>query len=242
MAPSRTEKGSKAQKASVAGSTKAKIAKSSAKSKSVSEDKCTTKFLAKAANKKSSHELQILLDGFLCTPPTNKDGESTLAWTVYDGPELKNSPQKDNVWALFETNMRDIYIEAKDPYLKWNPTKKKRELFDKKSRYIILEAEDQSDLAAFCMFRFETEENTEGTMEFVVYIYEIQVSKEFQGLGICRRIFDALERLGSEYQAQLIMLTVFRCNPDAITIYKHLKFEEHDDTSDTAFVFFKAIL
>ncbi|KAG9104616.1 hypothetical protein FRC06_000762 [Ceratobasidium sp. 370] len=242
MAPSRTQKGNKTRKASTT-STKAKVAKNVPKSRSKPKPKPkhAAELLAESANKKSSGTLQEFLNKFLGTPLVNQEGESALVWKVYSGPELKGTPQKDGVWSLFETNMRDIYIEAKDPYLKWGPAKKKKELFDEKSRYILLESEDQSELAAFCMFRFEVEENDSGVVEFLMYIYEVQVSKEFQGLGVCRRIFDALERLSSEYQVQLMMLTAFRCNPRAIAAYRHLGYKEHVDTSDTALVLFKTI-
>jgi hypothetical protein len=70
------------------------------------------------------------------------------------------------------TEGRDFrYVEAGDPYLKWSPPKKKKELFHEKSRFVLLENEDQ--VAAFCMFRFEAEENDEGVMEFVVYMWVI---------------------------------------------------------------------
>ncbi|KAG9127993.1 hypothetical protein FRC07_006587 [Ceratobasidium sp. 392] len=240
MAPSRTEKGSKARKASTP-STKAKVVKQAPKSKSKSKEaKHTPELLAEAANEKSSDTIHENLSEFLGTPPANKEGKSALVWTVYDGPELKNSSQKDAVWSLFETNMRDIYIEAKDPDLKWAPTKKKQELYNGKSRYILLESEDQSELAAFCMFRFEAEENIKGVMEFVMYIYEIQVAKAFQRSGICRCIFSALERLSSEYQVQLIMLTVFKRNTNAIAAYRRLEYKEHVDTTDTLLVLYKS--
>ncbi|KAG9098150.1 hypothetical protein FS749_004553 [Ceratobasidium sp. UAMH 11750] len=222
-------------------STKARVVKNAPKSRSKPKPKHTSELLAEAANEKSSSTLQQFLDGPLGEPFANRKGKSPLVWKVCNGPELKVTPQKDNVWSLFETNMHDIYIKANDPYLKWSPAKKKKELFDESSRFILLESEDQAELAAFCMFRFETEENDKGVTEFLVYIYEIQVSEEFQGLGICRRIFDALERLSSGYQVQLIMLTAFRCNPKAIAAYRHLGYKEHVDTNDIALVLFKAI-
>ncbi|QRW14894.1 GNAT family acetyltransferase [Ceratobasidium sp. AG-Ba] len=208
MAPSRTEKTTKVQRVSLPIR---QPKKSKPPPKREPEEGGTVKDLAEIANMKSTATLQKDLDKLLGTAPANKVGDATLVWKAYQGPELKSTPQKDNVWSLFETNMRDIYKEAKDPYLKWAPAKKKKELYDKKSRYILLEAEDHSELAAFCMFRFEAEPNYEGEMEFVMYIYEIQVAKAFQGAGICRRIFGALEQLSSRYEVQIIMLTVFKC-------------------------------
>jgi hypothetical protein len=65
------------------------------------------------------------------------------------------------------------YIGAGDPYITWSPPKKKRELFHKHSRFILLENEDQ--LAAFCMFRFEAEENDKGVTDFIIYMWVILV-------------------------------------------------------------------
>ncbi|KAG8687597.1 hypothetical protein FRC09_013399 [Ceratobasidium sp. 395] len=241
MPPSRTEKEHKTRgavykkndtlKAKTADLNK-RIARNGAKAK-----RETPQARFAAANSHSSDELQNKLTEYLGTPP--KKGNKKLVWTVYTGPQLKKSPQKDNVWSLFELNMHDLYEEAKDPHVKWDPADKEKELFNSKSRYILLETSDQSELAAFCMFRFEADENYEGNMEFL--IYEMQVSKKFQGLGVCRSVFDALERLSSEFEVQLIMLTVFKCNLKAIAVYEHLEYKEHIDTTDTLLVLHKTI-
>ncbi|KAG8679190.1 hypothetical protein FRC09_019146 [Ceratobasidium sp. 395] len=128
------------------------------------------------------------------------------------------------------------YKEADDPHVKWDPAEKEKELFDRRSRYILLETSNRSELAAFCMFRFEADENHEGRTD-----YEMQVSKKFQGLGVCRSVFDALERLSSEFEVQLIMLTVFKCNLEAIAVYEHLEYKEHVDTTNTLLVLHKTI-
>ncbi|KAG8735006.1 hypothetical protein FRC12_018261 [Ceratobasidium sp. 428] len=195
--------------------------------------------LAKTANSYPLDELQNTLDEYLGTPP--KKGKKKLVWTICTGPQLKKSPQKANVWSLFELNMHDLYKEADDPHVKWDPAEKEKELFDRRSRYILLETSNRSELAAFCMFRFEADENHEGRKEFLLYIYEMQVSKKFQGLGVCRSVFDALERLSSEFEVQLIMLTVFKCNLEAIAVYEHLEYKEHVDTTNTLLVLHKTI-
>ena len=66
----------------------------------------------------------------------------------------------------------------------WNPPKKRKELFDKRSRFILAEKqidpedldqksapEPQTDasLTAFGMFRFDTEHDAEGEDEEVIY-------------------------------------------------------------------------
>lgn len=66
----------------------------------------------------------------------------------------------------------------------WNPSEKRKELFDKRSRFIIarepVEPEDvdqecvpelqtNAPVAAFGMFRFDTEHDEEGEDEEVIY-------------------------------------------------------------------------
>lgn len=72
------------------------------------------------------------------------------------------------------TNCTTRYKQANDPHLKWAPAEKKNELFNKKSRFILLEKEgadgSESELEAFCMFRFESEVNDKGVKEFIIYM------------------------------------------------------------------------
>lgn len=200
------------------------------------------KELAKTVNELRPEELQSLLEKHLEAPPSESDKEGTRTWKVYDGPTIKKTPSlKKQLWSLFESNMRDMYIEAKDPHIKWDPPSKEKELFHKLSRFILLEDSTSEELSAFCMVRFEAEKNYEGEMEFLIYIYEIQVSESLRGQGVFRRLLTALERLGAELKVQLIMLTCFRCNTKALPVYEHLGFKEHIDTTETALVFYKSV-
>jgi N-alpha-acetyltransferase 40 len=82
------------------------------------------------------------------------------------------------VWDLFESNMHDLYkpschqtmqkfLHACYSYLNspafggWNPKAKKKELFNLKSRFILVHPTDLTtrSLLAFSMFRFEYEED-----------------------------------------------------------------------------------
>lgn len=55
----------------------------------------------------------------------------------------------------------------------WNPTKKRAELFHRDSRFVVIIPDggqvDAAGLRAFTMFRFDTEEDIQGSMELVVY-------------------------------------------------------------------------
>ncbi|CAE6432554.1 unnamed protein product [Rhizoctonia solani] len=199
--------------------------------------------LADKANKLSLEELQEIFDEYLPAPGTN-DGteqETKRTWSLLNGPSLRATPElKDKVWALFEDNMRDIYIAANDSDIPWDPPQKRKELQHKKSRFIIVQKD--TALEAFCSFRFEVEEDSEGDMRFLVYIYEIQVAEEHRGAGLCRRIFTALEGMCAELGVQVVMLTCFKCNTQALPVYAHLGFQEVEGGSETSQEFWKPIV
>ena len=49
----------------------------------------------------------------------------------------------------------------------WNPTKKKREMFHKLGRFILVRSNESTEVVAFTSFRFEEEE------EFVVVYWSV---------------------------------------------------------------------
>lgn len=54
----------------------------------------------------------------------------------------------------------------------WNPVEKHAELFDNSSRFLLMAEEGaalETNLAAYSMFRFDTEESIEGREEDVLY-------------------------------------------------------------------------
>ncbi|KAL5635957.1 hypothetical protein ACGC1H_004681 [Rhizoctonia solani] len=126
--------------------------------------------LADKANQLSLDELQEMFNEYL--PVLQGDGvenDGKRTWTFIDGPSLKSAPElKDQVWTLFEENMRDIYIQANDPDIPWDPSQKRKELEHKKSRLVLVQSPDSLD--AFCSFRFEAEEDEDGDMRFLVYM------------------------------------------------------------------------
>ncbi|EUC67239.1 GNAT family acetyltransferase, partial [Rhizoctonia solani AG-3 Rhs1AP] len=163
-------------------------------------------------------------------------------WTFIDGPSLKSTPElKDQVWTLFEANMHDIYIQANDPDIPWDPVQKRKELDHKKTRLVLVRTPNSESLDAFCSFRFEAEHDESGDMRFLVYIYEIQVAHGRRGAGIFRRMLTALEGMCVELGVQVIMLTCFKCNTQALPVYTHLGFKEVDDESETSQEFWKPV-
>ncbi|KAH7340455.1 hypothetical protein B0J17DRAFT_651404 [Rhizoctonia solani] len=198
--------------------------------------------LADTANKLSLEELQEIFEEYLLDSKVDGlEQEGKRTWSFTDGPTLKSTPElKDKVWTLFEENMRDIYIQANDPNIPWDPAEKRKELHHKKARLVLVQTPNA--LEAFCSFRFEAEEDDDGEMRFLVYIYEIQVAQAQRGMGIFRRILTALEGMCAELGVQVIMLTCFKCNTQALPVYARLGFNEVEGESETSQEFWKPIL
>ncbi|GAB1517437.1 GNAT family acetyltransferase [Rhizoctonia solani] len=114
-----------------------------------------------------------------------------------------------------------------------------KELQHTKTRFVLVQ--NETALEAFCSFRFEAEEDWNGEMQFLVYIYEIQIAQGYRGTGLCRRVFTALEGMCAELDVQVVMLTCFKCNTQALPVYAHLGFQEVEGDSETSQEFWKPI-
>ncbi|KAF8523139.1 acyl-CoA N-acyltransferase [Hysterangium stoloniferum] len=105
----------------------------------------------------------------------------------------------------------------------WNPSNKRKELFHADSRFILAVPEGkrvEEDLAAFVMFRFDTEENMAGVDENVTYCYEIQVAETCRGSGLGKNLMDITKKLAKEWRMQKVMLTVLLANTAAMRFYQ----------------------
>ncbi|KAF8710519.1 Acetyltransferase (GNAT) family, partial [Rhizoctonia solani] len=173
--------------------------------------------LANKANKLSLEDLQDIFKDYLPPPKTP------------EGIEHEAKRQAS----------RTRYITANDPDITWNPVQKMKELQHTKTRFVLVQ--NETALEAFCSFRFEAEEDWNGEMQFLVYIYEIQIAQGYRGTGLCRRIFTALEGMCAELDVQVVMLTCFKCNTQALPVYAHLGFQEVEGDSETSQEFWKPI-
>ncbi|CAE6491684.1 unnamed protein product [Rhizoctonia solani] len=179
--------------------------------------------LADKANKLSADELEEIFKEHLPDSKVDEiEKDAKRRWTFIDGPSLKSTPElKDQVWALFEENMRNFYIQANDPDIPWDPVQKLKELYHPKARLVLVQTPDS--LEAFCSFRFEAEEDEDGEMRFLAYIYEIQVARAQRGTGV-------------------VMLTCFKCNTQALSVYARLGFKKVEGESETSQEFWKPVL
>lgn len=139
-----------------------------------------------------------------------------------------SSEQRKRVFSLFESNMKSMY---RNSVLGWKPLAKKKELFDSESRFAIIRppAVEGAEIAAFAMFRFDTEpchptqdpvaQKGEEKVE-VVYLYEIQVRKQNQRDGLGKELMDVVYELANETGMRKVMLTVFDENKAARKFYQ----------------------
>lgn len=174
------------------------------------------KMLQKARSTRSRNPISVHLDS------------ANFSLELVDGAQL-SSEQRKRIFSLFETNMKSMY---RNSTLGWKPTSKKRELFDESSRFAILRrpAEEGAEIAAFAMFRFDTEPCSpsdatarEGEKEVeVVYLYEIQVRKENQRDGLGKELMDVVFQLGQQVGMRKMMLTVFDENTAARRFYEKM--------------------
>uniref|UniRef100_A0A7S0F708 N-alpha-acetyltransferase 40 n=1 Tax=Craspedostauros australis TaxID=1486917 RepID=A0A7S0F708_9STRA len=82
---------------------------------------------------------------------------------------------------------------------------------------------ETGEFVGFCHFRLEPEDDDDRrNSETVLYIYELQLSSQFQGNRIGQRIMEHLETVVAKnvFGVNKLMLTVFQHNPSAVRFYK----------------------
>ncbi|KAJ7837538.1 acyl-CoA N-acyltransferase [Mycena olivaceomarginata] len=132
--------------------------------------------------------------------------------------ESLNESTRASIWSMFEANMRTMYSGSS---FGWDPPKKREELFNRLSRFLLVYPTDEKDsLVAFTAFRFEYEEE-----ENILYCYDLQVSESSQRHGLGRTLMNHLSKIGADFGMDKIMLTVFKGNARALEFYSKFGFE-----------------
>ena len=125
------------------------------------------------------------------------------------------TPQKNDLFALFEANMKDMY----DKTWGWNKEDKIKELFAPTSKFLMIEDNDDADkIVAFTTFRFEWDDEEEPEYP-VLYCYELQISDDHQGKGIGKRLMELLVQFQKACLMRKVMLTCFKINTMAMSFY-----------------------
>ncbi|CAF0746329.1 unnamed protein product [Rotaria sordida] len=143
---------------------------------------------------------------------------------IYHARELSNEYQKQII-ELFEMNMKILYEQSNDGY---NFDEKQNELFSNQSRYLLILSSNNL-LLAFAHFRFDIDYGSR-----VLYLYELQVNKNYQGQGLGQWIVEQMKLFCQKTQMLKIILTVYKINKKAIDFYmKKCQFEiDITDPSD----------
>ncbi|KAI0673496.1 acyl-CoA N-acyltransferase [Trametes maxima] len=133
--------------------------------------------------------------------------------------------EKANIWQLWEANMRAL-VEPSS--FGWEPKGKKKELFQRHARFILVfqgdqnssDREDTAPPIAFCMFTFERDLGHDQ-----IYCYELQVSQTFRGSGLGRFFIEKLVAIGRHWGMSKIVLTVLKSNMGARYFYNATGFD-----------------
>lgn len=156
--------------------------------------------LVERAKKLSSSELLGLLNqsNFL------KNYEVKVSY----GNEFSNE-YRQKITDLFEINMKTLYEQSNDGY---DYDEKQEELFSVESRYLLILS--SNDIIAYAHFRFDMDYGSH-----VIYLYELQVDKSYQGQGLGQFIIEQIKELCRKTKMLKIVLTVHKVNQKAIDFY-----------------------
>lgn len=111
---------------------------------------------------------------------------------------------------LVKTNLLDMYKKSKGG---WNEAEKREEMLAPQARYLIARsATDPTDLKGFLLFQMVQEETMDDdVMANCAYCYEIQLMASVRNRGLGEHLMHLLDRIGSHWKMDKVMLTVFKC-------------------------------
>ena len=131
--------------------------------------------------------------------------DDTTTWT----PELSKW-----IFDITKQNMEPLYNAAPD--WGWKDSKKRSEIIDSDSRYIIARNRKDGTNVAFSSFRFLME----GVFD-VLYVYELQLTPSVQRKGLGKHLMQMMEIIAKQCSMQFVMLTVLKNNKPAFDFYLH---------------------
>ena len=105
----------------------------------------------------------------------------------------------------------------------WSRAKKRKEMQLPDLRYIIIRKAHGGDIMGFASFMLTFEDGYE-----VIYLYEIHLHRDLQGLGLGKQLMEMFEGAGSIAEVKKAMLTVFKANDKALRFYENLGYSEDD--------------
>lgn len=105
----------------------------------------------------------------------------------------------------------------------WSRAKKSKEMQLPDLRYVLLRQSRGGVLWGFMSFMLTFEDGFE-----VIYLYEVHLRPEMQGLGVGKNMMAIFEGAGRIAEVRKAMLTVFKANEKALRFYEKLGYEEDD--------------
>ncbi|KAF8560418.1 acyl-CoA N-acyltransferase [Imleria badia] len=172
------------------------------------------------ANKATAGDLAVSV------PPTRVICDKNFSFSIQVTSDICDD-QCAQVWRMLEENMHELYRSSS---FGWNPQKKRKEMFDPRSRIVIVRDVSDlpgSDVIGYSIFRFEREDRQD-----VVYCYELQVSKESRRLGLGRLLVQTLSDIGAQWGMTKVLLTVFKANHAAMLFYRSTGFTIDESSPD----------
>lgn len=118
---------------------------------------------------------------------------------------------------LIEATSAEDYRNSE---MRWSASRKKKEMVLLDLKYFIiavLKGNDDIEVGGFISYMITYEDGHE-----VVYVYEIHLAPEYQRKGIGRKLMGYVEQIGINVGVKKMMLTVFRSNQGAISMYEAL--------------------
>lgn len=105
----------------------------------------------------------------------------------------------DKMFEMFAENMEPFYRSSS---WGWNEKERKKEFNQPLNRYLVASNPVNDELAGFCMFRFEYDDDEEPEHP-VLYLYELQIKSDYRGQGI-----------GCQVRLRYLYITrgIFNCN------------------------------
>jgi len=152
--------------------------------------------------------------------------ESLPSFKKYDKKELQveiiaervtdlDPITKKGLMDLTTWNMKELYENS---HWGWNETRKRKEMFDERAKYLIARSTATDNLGhviAFAHFRFDMDYDDE-----VLYVYEIQLEDSVKRKGLGKFMMQLLELLAFKMEMRKIMLTCFRHDEQSQKFFK----------------------
>lgn len=140
---------------------------------------------------------------------------------------------RDWTFNLVKSNLYDMYNDSEEG---WNDEGKRKEMLVPQARYLVARSStDINDLKGFLLFQMVQEETMDDdVMANCAYCYEIQLIPGARGQGLGEFLMNLLSQIGTYWEMDKVMLTVFKANKGAFKFYVEKLGFELDEISPGA--------